>query len=229
MPLNIGWGDIAIRLALTLLAGAVIGLNRGAQRRPVGLRTTMLVCLAASITMILVNLMLPSVDGPEGLLRLPQGLLAGMGFIGAGAIVRRNDLVEGVTTAATLWYVTVMGLCLGAGYIGIGLVALALGAFVLWCLKWAERLIGIPRRASLTVAFDGAGPVEKQIEAMLDRAGYQIAAQSRCLVQSDQSCEIRYELRWYDHGPSRETPPLAVDLARQVGVRRLEWEQAAID
>ena len=69
----------------------------------------MLVALAAAISMIQVNLLLPSAGKPSDsfvmldLMRLPLGVLSGMGFIGAGAIVRRNDLVQGVTTAATLW------------------------------------------------------------------------------------------------------------------------------
>jgi putative Mg2+ transporter-C (MgtC) family protein len=82
--------------------------------------------------MIQVNLLLPSAGKPSDsfvmldLMRLPLGVLSGMGFIGARAIVRRNDLVQGVTTAATLWYVTMMGLCFGGGQLGLGLAALGL-------------------------------------------------------------------------------------------------------
>ncbi len=147
MSPNIGWGDIAVRLALTLLASAVIGFNRGEHHQQVGLRTTMLICLASSVTMILVNLMFPAVSQPEGLFRLPQGLLSGIGFIGAGAIIRRGKLVEGVTTAATLWFVTVIGLCFAAGYLGLGAASFGLAALILWCLKWVKRRVDIARRA----------------------------------------------------------------------------------
>ena len=155
MAEHLEWSDIAIRLALSLFAEAVVGINRGERGRRAGLRTTILVCLAAAIAMIEVNILLPTAGKPAGsfvvldLMRLPLGILSGMGFIGAGAIVRRGDLVEGITTAATLWYVTVMGLCFGGGQLALGLAALALGAFILWCLKWVEHRIGIPRRASL--------------------------------------------------------------------------------
>jgi putative Mg2+ transporter-C (MgtC) family protein len=87
------------------------------------MRTNVLVGLAASLSMILANAML----GPGGknagsfsvldLMRLPLGILSGMGFIGAGAILRKGDMVLGVTTAATLWMVTMLGLCCGAGKI----------------------------------------------------------------------------------------------------------------
>ncbi len=104
----------------------------------------MLVCLAASVAMIQANLLL-TVRGKEtdsfavmDLMRLPLGILTGMGFIGAGAIVRKGNRTEGITTAATLWSVTVIGLCMGGGQIKLGLVALAACMVVLSGLRWLE-------------------------------------------------------------------------------------------
>jgi putative Mg2+ transporter-C (MgtC) family protein len=79
--------------------------------------------------MIQVNILLPMAGSPPtsfiklDLTRLPLGILSGMGFIGVGAIIRRGNLVDGVTTVATLWYVTVMGLCFGGGQLALGLAA----------------------------------------------------------------------------------------------------------
>src|ERR1700722_3313613 len=106
MPLTLTWQDIALRLALSLAAGGLIGLNRGEHGRPAGLRTTILVCLAASAAMIQANLLL-NMPGRTSdsfialdLMRLPLGILSGIGFIGAGAIIRQGDRVKGITTAA---------------------------------------------------------------------------------------------------------------------------------
>jgi len=99
------------------------------------------------------------------LMRLPLGILSGMGFIGAGAIVRRDNLVLGITTAATLWFVTVIGLCFGGGQLRLGLAALALGSAVLWGLKWLEQRTKRDRRAELTVVTTPDGPSEKDIRA----------------------------------------------------------------
>src|SRR5947208_3734561 len=105
MPLTLVWQDIARRLALTILAGVLIGINRTEHGRPAGLRTTILVCLAASVSMIMANLLLITPDKTQNsilrmdVMRLPLGILSGMGFIGAGAIVRRETLILGVTTA----------------------------------------------------------------------------------------------------------------------------------
>jgi hypothetical protein len=80
--------------------------------RAAGLRTSILVTMAACVAMLQVNLLLPLAGRPSDsfimndLMRLPLGILSGMGFIGAGAIVRRENFVVGVTTAATLWFLT---------------------------------------------------------------------------------------------------------------------------
>jgi putative Mg2+ transporter-C (MgtC) family protein len=99
MPITIEWPEIALRLALTVVAGTLIGLNRSEHGHSAGLRTTLLVCLAASVSMIQVNLLLPIAGKSSDsfavldLMRLPLGILSGMGFIGAGAIVRQGSLV----------------------------------------------------------------------------------------------------------------------------------------
>jgi uncharacterized membrane protein YhiD involved in acid resistance len=160
MPLSPTWTDIAIRLALTLLAGAAIGLNRGARGHAAGFRTTILVCLAASVAMIQANILLPlSGKTPESfavmdLMRLPLGILTGVDFIGGGTIRKRGDLVTGVTTAATLWLVTVIGLCFGGGQLVLGAAATVLAVITLWVLKWVDVMIPREHRARLVVVAD---------------------------------------------------------------------------
>jgi len=141
MPLHITWADIALRLVSALIAAAILGYNRGEHGKAAGLRTTMLVCLAAALAMVAVNILLPLAGrSPDSfvttdLMRLPLGILTGVGFIGGGAILRRGNLVTGVTTAATLWYVTVVGLCFGGGQFLLGCIATAIGALVLWAAE----------------------------------------------------------------------------------------------
>jgi putative Mg2+ transporter-C (MgtC) family protein len=169
MPTSLEWSDVALRLALAVAAGALIGFDRGEHGRPAGLRTTLLVCLAACVAMVQANLLLgtagrrPDAFTSMDVMRLPLGILSGTGFIGAGAIIRRDDLVLGVTTAATLWFVTVIGLCFGGGQLGLGLAALCLCLVVLWVLKWAVRRIPQDHRATLVVAAGPGGPAEEDI------------------------------------------------------------------
>lgn len=230
MPQHLEWSEIALRLAIAAAASALIGYDRGERGRAAGLRTTMLVCLAATIAMIQVNLLLP-MRGKSlnsyvtlDLMRLPLGILSGIGFIGAGAIVRRGDLVEGVTTAATMWYVTVMGLCFGGGQIALGLAALALAVFILWFLKWAERRIGRERRATLTVAFDTDSALDRDTVAALSAEGFTVAAQSVAFSAGGRRCEIRYEVRWHQAGERSPVPDFTDRLARRAGVLELQWQ-----
>jgi putative Mg2+ transporter-C (MgtC) family protein len=145
MPLTLTWSEIAVRLLCTLLAGSLVGLNRSERGHSAGLRTSLLVSLAACVAMLQVNLLLPLAGRPSNsfvmndLMRLPLGILSGMGFIGAGAIVRRDNLIAGVTTAATMWFLTVLGLCFGGGQVALGLVGTALGVIVLAALKFVEN------------------------------------------------------------------------------------------
>ena len=146
MPLTLQWDEIALRLVLTVIAGTLVGIDRSEHGQAAGLRTTILVCLAASVAMIQMNLLMPTAGKtPDSfasldLMRLPLGILTGMGFIGGGAILRRGNMVQGVTTAATLWIVTVIGLCLGGGQLALGMTTLALALITLWVLKRLESL-----------------------------------------------------------------------------------------
>src|SRR5579871_1673920 len=174
MPLVPTWTDIAIRLALTMVAGALIGLNRGARGHAAGFRTTILVALAASVAMIQANILL-SLGGKTSesfsvmdLMRLPLGILTGVGFIGGGTIVKKGDLVVGVTTAATLWVVTVIGLCFGGGQLVLGTAASGLAVFTLWILRWVDRIIPREHRARLVVTCEPSWTVLNDLPHLLD-------------------------------------------------------------
>lgn len=229
MPLTVGWTDLTLRLALTLAAGALIGFNRDEHGRPAGLRTTMLVCLAAAVAMIQANVLLPTV-GREAdsfvtldLMRLPLGILSGMGFIGAGAILRRSELVMGVTTAATLWIVTVIGLCFGGGQLILGLLATLLGFAVLSGLKLAERAIRRDRRATLVLVRDANGPAEADLAGALAAAGIRVIGTAVTYSDRAQSSEIRYDLSWRSLARETAPPPFLPEFARRPGVLSLQW------
>ena len=229
MPVTLGWREIASRLALAVLAGALVGANRGEHGRPAGLRTTLLVCLAAAVAMIQANLLLGTAGKPPtsfvvlDVMRLPLGILSGVGFIGAGAILRRDSLVLGVTTAATLWFVTVLGLCFGGGQPGLGVAALTLGLVVLWGLKWAERHLPREHRATLTLLAGAEGPTEEEIRAGLLAAGFRVASWAVTYQASARRRELRCEVRWRGSGVDGRPPAFLSRLVEHPGVIELRW------
>lgn len=123
------------------LIGALIGLEREVSHKPVGLRTNMLICLGACIfTIVSVQLGLSLGGAPE---RMAAQVVQGVGFLGAGAIIRDRGSVQGATTAATIWLVASLGVASGAGYFILAGVGTGLTLFVLFGLHpieaWLDR------------------------------------------------------------------------------------------
>jgi putative Mg2+ transporter-C (MgtC) family protein len=111
--------QIVIRLMAAVVLGAVIGVNRELQRKPAGLRTHALVALGAAAFTIVALLLEPAGNGAsrEALSRVLQGIVAGVGFIGAGAILHRDESkdVLGLTTAASIWVVAALAIAVASG------------------------------------------------------------------------------------------------------------------
>src|SRR3954471_21695100 len=128
--------EVVLRIFAATVAGMIIGMERESRGRAAGLRTTILTCLAATLAMITSEyLFTGAAEATAGgnwrpdPARLGAGILTGIGFLGAGTILRHEDTIRGVTTAACLWCVTVLGLAFGAGLFVVGGIGLAI-AFV---------------------------------------------------------------------------------------------------
>lgn len=118
-----------LRLLLATALGAVIGFQRERAGKPAGIRTYSLICIGSALFTIASALGFLGAD-PS---RIAAGIVAGIGFIGAGAIVRREEgIVEGLTTAATIWVVAGVGLAAGAGMYVIAPVAAVIVLIILY-------------------------------------------------------------------------------------------------
>ncbi|HKU24828.1 MAG TPA: MgtC/SapB family protein [Candidatus Sulfotelmatobacter sp.] len=177
MPTALTWPAIVMRLLLTAACAAVLGFNRDERGRSAGLRTNMLVALAACLAMIEANSLINTIGKTPtsfvqmDVMRLPLGILSGIGFIGAGAILKRGELVVGVTTAATLWFITVMGLCFGGGQIGLGFAGFVLGCVVLIGLKKIETGMFRRHTANLRITVTPDGFTQEELASLLLSAG----------------------------------------------------------
>lgn len=109
--------SVAVRLVLATVMGGIIGMERGATRHAAGLRTFMLVCVGAALAQI-VNIHCVLTYGTGDPVRLAQGVINGIGFLGVGTIVvTGTSHIKGLTTAATLWTTAVLGISIGSGYL----------------------------------------------------------------------------------------------------------------
>jgi putative Mg2+ transporter-C (MgtC) family protein len=222
-------GDVAWRLILTVFAGGIIGLNRGEHGRPAGLRTVLLVTLAASLSMILANALLSTSGKGQtsfvniDVMRLPLGILTGVGFIGAGAILRRDNLVLGVTTAATLWFVTVMGLCFGSGHEWLGVVAFALGAGCLWVLDYVERELPLDHRATLCLEVNDSGITEEELRQIFVLDAIRLLTFSMIQDNARSHREFICDISWRAKRIDNRKPQFVDELASRPGIEKMSW------
>lgn len=131
------WTTIVTRLAVSVVIGGLIGLERELGGKPAGFRTIILVSLGSTV-LLLIGLEL-GLNGAE-LARIIAGVVTGIGFLGAGAIIRARGEVYGLTTAATIWLASGLGIAIGAGYYMLAVLATIAVLVVL-------RLLGILEKA----------------------------------------------------------------------------------
>lgn len=233
VPVELHWPAISVRLLLTVAAGGLLGMERSKTGHAAGLRTTLLVTLAASVAMIQMNLLIDTNGKPQGsyavmdLMRLPLGILTGVGFIGAGAIVRKNEFVTGLTTAATLWFATVMGLCMGGGQLILGSVSAAVGFAILWWLRMFEARLERYQSAELTVTVSSEQLTAQALGRHLRDAKFQIKSLSMAHSPSEHSRRFDCEVRWPATPEVTEIPRVVDELERLPGVVGLEWKTTA--
>ncbi|MFL6590948.1 MAG: MgtC/SapB family protein [Chthoniobacterales bacterium] len=133
--------QIVLRLGAALLLGSILGLNRELHGKAAGLRTHALVCLGAAVATLVALGPLDRSADPNAVSRVVQGILTGVGFLGAGVILRDPmGHVTGLTTAATIWICAVLGIVCGLGYWWLLCIAAVITAFVLLLGRPIERL-----------------------------------------------------------------------------------------
>lgn len=111
------WSNIAIRMIVSLLLGVVIGIDRGAKRRGGGARTTITVCLGASLVMLLEQYLEALYPERLDISRIAAQVISGVGFLGAGSILVSGHQIKGLTSAASIWTCACIGLAAGIGFI----------------------------------------------------------------------------------------------------------------
>ncbi len=137
--------QIVLRLIFAGALGAVIGVERDLRRRPAGIRTSMFVCMATAMFTILSG-ELSHLWGDTGSTRIASNIVQGIGFLGAGAILRDAAGVVGMTTAATIFVEAAIGMAVGGGFYGVAGAATGIVLFALVILSWVADRFGLKSR-----------------------------------------------------------------------------------
>ena len=182
--------NIVQHLSVAALAGGLIGFERSYHGRPAGFRTHILVCMASSILMLVtiyqeqwftgVDLQTISIDPT----RMAQGVMTGIGFLGAGVIMREGLSVRGLTTAASIWITAAIGILVGVGFYGAVVVATLFALVVVVVFRWVEEIIPTLSYARLILRFrrDTIMP-EAELTELITKQGFSLANVSYSLEQ----------------------------------------------
>ena len=130
--------EVALRLSLAFVLGALVGVERQWHHKNAGLRTHTLVAVGAAAFTIVSSLGLGATNSP---MMIAAGVVTGIGFIGGGVIMHQGPTVQGINTAATLWTTASVGLAAGAGYYALMAMVFAAVLVVQFPLQWVERWI----------------------------------------------------------------------------------------
>jgi putative Mg2+ transporter-C (MgtC) family protein len=156
---SLGWPwEGFVRLILAAIAGGLIGLEREFRGRQAGFRTNILVCLGSALAMIVSTEFArkvwthdPNVNINIDPARIAYGIMTGVGFLGAGAIIHNKGTIRGLTTAAAMWCVAAVGLAAGLGMYLLTILAALLVVVALWLLDYLERMLPKVRYRTVTI------------------------------------------------------------------------------
>ena len=191
-----GDGVFVARLATALLLGGLIGIERQSRGRPAGLRTNILVCLGSAAVIVAFQKLYADADpGAQSAIRMDParaaaGVITGIGFLGAGTIVKSKDFVRGLTTAASIWVVSAVGVTVGLGEYSIAVTVTILVLLTLFVL----HRIHVPadHYARMHVVWKGDLALLDEIIALLEED--QVRVKHRAVVRKPNTGECNVTL-----------------------------------
>jgi putative Mg2+ transporter-C (MgtC) family protein len=214
---------ITLRLVAALAAGALIGLERSYHGRPAGFRTHGLVCLSTCLLMLVTvyeSRWIDEIDPGRLVLdptRMAQGIMTGIGFLGAGAILREGFTVRGLTTAASIWITAAIGILVGIGFYFPAALATVLTLGTLSAFRWIENKMPSEFYAHFVVRFaPDAAPPEAEMRRLAAEYGFSIANLAYRLNNEEGFFEYRMVIRSFRADDARR---LSEALRRLESVR----------
>ncbi len=199
------WIDIFTHLIAATIAGGLIGLERSYHGRPAGFRTHTLVCLASSLLMLVTMYQGKWFAGAAletvriDPTRMAQGVMTGIGFLGAGVIMREGLTVRGLTTAGSIWITAAIGILAGVGFYSAVIMATAITLGVLAVFRKIENRMPSQIFANHSLLFNGDNVMsETQIRELLAVNGFSAANISYSLLEKGEHLECRMTIRTTD-------------------------------
>lgn len=218
--------QIILRLVLASILGGLIGLEREIHGREAGVRTYLLVSLGSALIMIISEHLILKYDTgfPGDLIRADPGRIAaqaitGMGFLGAGVIIRYKDSIRGLTTAACMWVACAIGLTVGAGYYFFGSIATGITLLALTGLKvFGRKLSRDWYKEMVIVSEDIEGQVGR-IQEIIDRYNIHVSNFSLRKDLEKKEMAVNFKLRLRTVQPDRD---ILKEVFKLEGIKRVD-------
>ena len=232
--MNIAYWEIALRLLLAVVLGGLIGFERESHNRPAGFRTHILVCSGSALIMMV------SAYGFTGQIgagfeadpgRIAAGVVTGIGFLGAGTILQQRGSVRGLTTAASIWVVSGVGLAVGIGFYLGAVITTALVLISLLLLRRTEKYFFAHRRfRHLRIrAVDQPGLLGRIGSTLGDYAINIRRSELGDLIEHDHSGEALIDMDFMIEAPlDLNQRDLFNSLYLLQGIVRVEWESEVV-
>lgn len=201
-------GEVLLRLIMAILLGGVVGLEREMHGRPAGFRTHIVVCLGAAVMILGTEYYQPA-TGSASVLdvnRMAAGIITGIGFLGAGAILREENMVRGLTTAGCVWFVAGLGVVIGKGIYSLALWATLLVFIMLFFFRYVEAWMPVNQYKSLSVdvALEHFQKVKQQCKEIFEKSDFTVENAGFQLDNKRNEVRIEYILL-FKKGADRET------------------------
>ena len=216
--------DFIIRLVIAVILGALVGFERQSRGRSAGLRTNILVCLgSAAIVVAFEKLTLGLNLDSSSIIRMDParvaaGVITGVGFLGAGTIIKNTNFVRGLTTAASIWIVSAIGITVGLGEYTIAFFLTILVLITLYVLHY----IPVKSDNYFSLSLDWTGDIEllKEIVDKLEKEKVTIKSRNMAFEPKTKKCHatigMRMRCKWHDK-------PALIDLCTDTRFDKITW------
>lgn len=192
-------GVVLFKLCLAVALSGLLGLERERKGRAAGLRTHILVCLGATLAMVVSDFLTrdwaatgANVHLDSG--RIAAGIVTGIGFIGAGAIINVGSIHRGLTTAAMLWFVAIVGIAVGSGYFVVAAAATLLAFFTVTVLSRVVESLPTEIEFSLNLRIPGGLSLINQVEGFIHEQGYRVTASRLRVLEKGSKVDMTFDV-----------------------------------
>ena len=222
--------SIFFRLFFAVVLGGLIGLEREFHGRPAGLRTHILVCLAATMVMVLPEFIGYQNKGTTGGIhfsidmgRIITGVLTGIGFLGAGAIIRIGDIVRGLTTAACVWFTAALGIVIGSGHFFLAIIVTVIALIVLLIFDRIGHLIPVIVYYTIKISLKRKKRehVFTHINRIFKENSIRVLDQTYGMNRQSDEMEIIYQIRIKQN--TKKNLDVVMNLGGLEGVTDVHW------